>query len=171
MKLFEAAVLVVPLCAIASAQTTWGGLRFGMTETEARAGLKNRVVKDVHKDQDAQPAGDDHLVYAAFQVMGVAVNDFKGSATLLFSSANKRLEQVNVYLEVKGTDANIELASMSLVRELSQKYGKPVVDVSCDDLMMCEGTWRSRGQAIQLMSIAGHSVLISYVSTNRSRDL
>ena len=103
--------------------------------------------------------------------MGVAVNDFKGSATLLFSTANKRLEQIDIYLEVKGTKGNIELASMSLVRELSQKYGTPVVDVSCDDLKMCEGTWRSNGQAIQLMSIAGHSVLISYVSTNRSRDL
>jgi hypothetical protein len=171
MKTIEATVLLVLLCTSAGAQTTWGGLRFGMTEAQARAGLKTRVVKDVHKDPDAQPADQDSSVYAGFQVTSVAVNDFKGSATLLFSTTNKRLEQVNVNLEVKGTEAYIKLAGMSLVRELSQKYGKPVVDFSCDDLMMCEGTWRSSGQAIQLMIIAGHSVLISYVPANRSKSL
>jgi hypothetical protein len=94
MRLFEAAGLLLALFTSATAQTTWGGLRFGMTESEAKAALKTRSVRDVHKNPDSQPAGDDHSVYAAFEISDVAVNDFRGQASLLFSAETKRLQQV-----------------------------------------------------------------------------
>src|SRR6266567_1246728 len=127
MRVFASTVLLAGFCASVNAQATWGGLRFGMTEGEAKAGLKTRVVKDIRNDPAQQPAGEVDSVYAAFKVTGVVLNDFKGSASLLFSATTKRLEQVNVSLKTTA----VEVAHEWLVTELSQKYGKPVVEFTC----------------------------------------
>jgi hypothetical protein len=74
-------------------------------------------------------------------------------------------------LQLKVSDEHGEGAAESLVKELSLKYGKPVVRFFCDDLKVCEGTWRSNGQSIKLMMIGWRTVLISYVSANRSKDI
>jgi len=89
---FLSAVLLAT-CGSVSGQSTWSGLRFGMTEAETRVALKNRTVQDVHSDPNEQPKG--HEMYTALKVTDVAVNGVNGEAVLMFSARTKRLAEVD----------------------------------------------------------------------------
>jgi hypothetical protein len=133
-----ALVAVLPLCA----QTTWGGLRFGMTSAEARVVLKERSIKE--RLQSAQRVGStDVPEMLLIDVDGVTVGGHQGKASLRFDK--DRLVQVSIFFEKfedpKGFKVSAcfqgitsaEAASRSLmVVDLSERmlgrFGRPSVE-------------------------------------------
>jgi len=129
-----ALVAVLPLCA----QTTWGGLRFGMTPAEARVVLKERSIKD--RLQPATRVGNTDLPEMLFiDVDGVTVGVHQGKASLRFDK--DRLVQVSIFFarsEPQGSACfqgitTAEAASRSvMVLDLSERmldrFGQPSVE-------------------------------------------
>jgi len=132
-----------------------------MTEAQARAVLRNRVVKNVLDDPNEQPADSAGSLYVPFEVTDVVVDGIKGSTSLLFSKSTKRLVQVNLNATLGDAASDRHLKMRSLITELSKKYGKPVIDLSCDQYS-CDGTWKSGGQAIELHTLADDMFMLFY---------
>lgn len=95
------------------AQTTWGGLTFGMTELQAKKALAGRALRT--SDADRQP--QDKTSYSPFYVE-ITLLGSKGEANIVFTRATKRLCQVYTVFK-RPFDIN------RFERELRAKYGEP----------------------------------------------
>src|SRR6478752_4889335 len=93
------AVLLWSVCFGAPAQTTWAGLKFGMTEQEARSALKGRAIVDSRHDHHSS----NQDIYAPFKVKDVNVSGVSGNAEVFFSSSTKRLVKVNLTMSSQGS--------------------------------------------------------------------
>jgi hypothetical protein len=172
------AFLLVLLAAIPGfSQSTWGGLRFGMTPAQARLSLKDRPMKD-----RIAPANLDMNRPETFfiDVQDVAVGQHNGTAHLQFSKDHKLVEIELAFTRTeegsRGCFSRIsteEAVTRSLtVTEISEKmlerFGKPVSETgvfpNSQDLAsyyargvvtgfarVIEGKriWRTEGQVIE----------------------
>jgi hypothetical protein len=147
--MFRIGLLLATGCAVVAAQDTWGGLNFGMTETEAQAALKGRATKSIRDVASEQPFWDSGF-YAPIQVTDVKVSNIPGKANLLFDRKTKRLCRVNVNLDLASTSPVPPAMYESTITEnLTGKYGRPVVDYHCD-AEYCSAKWKDGQQVIDL---------------------
>jgi hypothetical protein len=109
-------------------QTTWGGLRFGMTEMEVRAAMGDRLETIV------DPPGPES--YIPFHVKSVVIGRASGVANLAFDIQKKTLRAVGLDLSrtEKFTGDAPEMGPRAagyddVSKSLLQKYGKPVDEV------------------------------------------
>ena len=140
------------LWATASAQTTWGGLRFGMSEQQVKAALGRRALRD--KD-------------GALVVKNINLHGFHGDAAFGFSETSKRLEVIVIMLFprdcVDAQDGHApdehqaierQVAAAFLWKDLSAKYGKPVTS-ECDHTYDCKAVWQTSSSAILKAHVLG----------------
>jgi hypothetical protein len=167
-------------------QATWGGLRFGMTEAEAKAVLKGRVVAT------GNPPGTQ--MYTPLKMPSVTVGSAKGMGTLGFNVKTKTLQRIWLDFSRYDKDGSADISEDETVtritaygyilQSLLERYGRPVNETGyCptqDELtayfvrnppgtIKCTRLWRESHQAIRMeLSVPGKSLFldIEYKSTS-----
>ena len=114
------------------AQTTWGGLKFGMTPTEVKTALKGKQIEEsVESKNEYRPE------WLILTVKDIAVDRHKGEARLIFPGPERKLKRVALWFSRvdEGTGCfdvpkDEVLPRISLIEDISQRlverYGKPV---------------------------------------------
>jgi hypothetical protein len=134
-------------------QDTWNGLRFGMTEDEARSALQGRALRGANNAADEPSNKGDR--YTPIDVTDVQVGeDLKGIANLVFSRATKRLEQIVVTIRFQeSASPNLrDINRRVLIDQLSSRYDNPVVRYFCPG-KDCTSIWIQGGQVIKMTSL------------------
>jgi hypothetical protein len=137
------ALLILMAAEVASAQTTWKGLKFGMSEADVRATYTASFEK---KPLDT---GGFALIDRGQELAGS-----KATAQLDFDK-NGKLEQIDLTMEAGSSLATVGFLTDKLV----EKYGASVsqeghCDLTADDLVApskmftCTRLWKSDGQTI-----------------------
>lgn len=147
-----------------SAQETWKGLRFGMTEAEARTSYQGTL--QIEPDPKFEVAG-----HVALSGRDQTLVEMPALAVLSFD-ASKKLDSISLYVQSPfadktGNDAvGSSLAAINHLNEgLVEKYGKPSADRgNCEltarmivyernpsGIWTCNRMWRSDGQNINLL--------------------
>lgn len=135
MKLF---LLVLVAAAPCFSQTTWGGLRFGMTPAQTRLALKDRPNKSRIEPADAELHTPEMFI---IDVQDVTVGQHKGVAHLRFDK-NHKLDQVSLDFNgsdeadkggsFKGFSAKEAATRSAILTDISEnmleRFGKPVSD-------------------------------------------
>jgi hypothetical protein len=146
-------LLLLAFASATFAQSTWGGLRFGMTEAEARTTLNGRNIRPTPADEKLESGTlvNPFIVDATF-------GSTSGYATPAFSKTTKRLVQVNLTFELDSVE--------HLISQLSVKYGNPIKAYKCDSAAQdfCSATWKTANQGIGLtvMKFKKYMAVISY---------
>jgi hypothetical protein len=153
-----ALMMILTAAQIASAQTTWKGLRFGMSEAEVRKQYPAVFEKKpIQNDEFALVARDQKLVGEP------------ASAELFFDKDGK-LDQISLDIEPLADDieatkaAGSSLAIIQMVnKQLVEKYGQATsthgkCDLAAEDLISkavpiftCDSLWKSEGQTVNLL--------------------
>jgi hypothetical protein len=168
-------------------QTTWGGLRFGMTESEVRAAMKGQI------ETTGYETGTEF--YTPFKIKVVKVGPATGTAELSFDLKKKTLQRVWLNLshaDEKATfgklttdEAASRLGAYEYVsKQLLEKYGRPVNETgSCptsDEIinhfvreplntLKCGRLWREPAQTIGMdFSLVGDSLFLMVEYKSRS---
>lgn len=149
---------------------TWGGLKFGMTETQARLVLGAKMLKP---DPGAEHQPVDQSSGNA--VMGVvretSVKGFDGEASLLFDKGSKKLSMVTLMLTPQKDLSNQAKtdAFSRLHNDLVKKYGPPV-SVTDNTII-----FRSGGQSIDVFATLANDVPllvhIAYEPTSAAKGI
>lgn len=167
-------------------QATWGGLRYGMTEAEAKAVLKGRVVST------GNPPGTQ--MYTPLKMPSVTVGSAKGMGTLSFNVKTKTLQRIWLDFSRHDKDSSADSSQDETVTKITtygyisqsllEKYGRPVNATGyCptqDELtehfvrnppviIKCTRLWRESHQTIRMeLSVPGKSLFlaIEYKSTS-----
>ena len=154
--MLKIALLILMTAEIASAQTTWKGLRFGMTEADVR--------KAYHASLELKrnEKGELSLLDRNQKLAGT-----QATAEFYFGKSGK-LEQIGLSMKdpfaaKPDTAAGSSLAVIETLNdELVQKYGasisrKGTCDLTAEDLVnaripifTCESLWKSGGQTIKM---------------------
>jgi hypothetical protein len=153
-----ALMMILTAAQIASAQTTWKGLRFGMSEAEVRKQYPASFVKKPIQNDEFE------LVDRDQKLVGQSA-----SAELFFDKAGK-LEQISLDMEPLADDIEATKAAGSslaviqmLNKQLVEKYGQATsangkCDLAAEDLLSksvpiftCESLWKSAGETINLI--------------------
>ncbi len=182
------ALLITLGASVLSAQQTWGGLRFGMSEADAMVVLKGRL-----KRRAASPEAKGGL-YEPFERFRVTVGrgdkPLQGLGRLAFETASKQFQRITMLFEFgdgKANDAAIEsrAAAYDVIRQqMLEKYGRPaVIEGRCptgDQLIEsyvhdgagfanCEMTWSLPSQSVRLSLVVGRSNMLVYTKYERKR--
>ncbi len=166
----------VLLCATAVSQTiTWGGLRFGMTENEAKSLLKERATRPTPEETaaDRPSPGTTRVNYTAWIVRGISLHQYHGTASLAFGFKTKKLEAVYLMLDPPEEAVAGVVGWTAIKDELSAKYNQPVASHCGSDT--CEFTWQTSSAGIVKMDILGTEtpvfLSIVYESKSSIKDL
>ena len=143
---------------MASAQTTWKGLRFGMSEAEARKQYPAQLEKKSIEN------GEFELVDRNQKLI-----DKPASAKLFFDKSGK-LDQISLEMEPFAVDVDASKAAGSslavieiLNKQLVEKYGQATskegkCDVIAEDFLSesqptftCDSLWKSAGETVNLI--------------------
>ena len=134
---------------------TWGGLSFGMTETQVRVDLGSRMLK---VGPDEQPLDKSSHDFTGGKVRVTEIKGFEGDATLFFDKTSKKLAMVALFLTpIKdSSDEDKSFAYTRLREDLLKRYGPPVKRVECTEAEIetapgprtCKLIFRSEGQTI-----------------------
>jgi hypothetical protein len=167
-------------------QATWGGLRFGMTESEVKAVLKGRVA--------ATGNALGTQMYTPLNMPSVTVGSAKGRGTLSFDVKTKTLQRIwldfsrydkDTSAEVSQDESSTRITTYNYIsRSLLEKYGRPVNATGyCpteDELVehfvrdshgsiKCTRLWRAPHQTIGMeLAVIGQSLFlqVEYKSTS-----
>jgi hypothetical protein len=160
-------------------QTTWGGLRFGMSEAEVKAAMKGRV------ETTGNAPGTQG--YTPLWIKSVNVGPATGIATLSFDLKKKTLQRVWLNLSSRGETAFAgltadEAASRVVAyeyvsRQLIERYGRPVNETErCPtgdeainhfvreplNTLRCWRLWREPSQTIEMdLNLVGDSLFLT----------
>ena len=175
-------VLASLLCS-AFGQTTWGGLRFGMTEAQVKAAMKGQI-----EPTGAEPATP---FYWPFRIKSAKVGPATGIAELGFD-VKKTLQRVSLDLSRYGDlpeitadeQASRVSAYVYVSSQLLEKYGKPVNETGrcpirdeainylvrkLPDMLTCSRLWSQPSQTIEMkFSLVGNSLFLSIFYKSRS---
>ena len=151
-------LLLLIACSYASAQETWQGLRFGMSEADAQKAYRGTL---------RSAAGSDLL--KALEDVDQKLEGMSAHAVLLFDKKTDALQQIIVNAqkpfagETNPTNAaGSSLAAINLLhRDLAEKYGTPITeDGECNltaamivrnpTHFSCKKIWKSGGQTITM---------------------
>lgn len=167
-------------------QTTWGGLRFGMTEAEVRVAIRGRV--------EATGNTPGTQFYTPFRIKSVTIGPATGIGTLSFDVKKKTLQRVWVNLSRKDETTLAELSTDEVAarvaaydyvsKQLLEKYGRPVNETgrcpSHDEAvnhylieplntLKCTRLWRDHSQTIEMdFSLVGSSLFLTVEYKYRS---
>lgn len=175
-------LFAVPLIA----QTTWGGLKFGMTEAEVSSVMKDQI--------EATGFGPGTQFYAPFKIKSVTVGPATGVGTLRFDVKKKTLQGVWLDLYPEHDPAVHKLSTSEagsrvvvydyVAKQLLEKYGRPVNeagrcptrDEAIEHLVMrpldtikCTRLWREPSQTIEMkFSFVGVALFLTVEYKSRS---
>jgi hypothetical protein len=165
-------IVIFALCLVveaSNAQTTWKGLKFGMTEEEVRKVFSSTLDKE-------------NLAKGRYALLNRSQNLFDTRATAKFYfSADGKLDMISVFmLDPFANDPNPNQAEAKTIeiietanKELTGKYGNPLsVEGDCavtvesvmsspTGILICDKLFKSEGQGISL----GYSVKHERLST------
>lgn len=149
------------LATITFAQQTWSGLRFGMSQAEVRAALKEKWSAPLPEDKLSPGT---RFVLGGL-VRGIEVDGLSGDASLLFCDDGKRLCEVTIVLNPRKDKPDMDVQYEFLRADLAKKYGAPISGARCPADSSCDTIFRSEGQAITLNSYRTRGkVIIVYLS-------
>jgi hypothetical protein len=159
--------LAIALCmtSLATAQTTWRGLRFGMTEAEARIALN--AVRQPSKGGDKPKEPGVSVI--------VQIETIPGIAILSFDAKTKGLCRIFIQLDPKDLSSDIDkrVSESAIITSLENKYGEPFRTV--DNPLTRRITWRPKDQVIvyDAIMLDGLPLLItiSYEPLSAIKDL
>jgi hypothetical protein len=175
-------LLLAMTFATLSAQNTptWGGLSFGMTETQVRAILGSTMLK-AGPGPDEQPADESSPLFIGGKVRVNDIKGFEGDASLDFDKTSKKLSLVTLFLKPlkDSSDENKSLAYKRLREDLLKKYGSPVERAGCSEeeitdprtlSVECHLIFRSKGQTIDASMSSWHGgvPLLVYITYERT---
>jgi hypothetical protein len=146
-------------------QTTWGGLRFGMTPEQAREVLKDRSIND--RLEPARRVGNTEVPEVFFiDVQGVTVGAAKEGVAHVRFDKNKTLESVTIRFErgfadsgcFQGISTEESGTRLAMVDDISEKmlerFGKPVNETGTFPTMQNLAKWfvygRERGNGASI---------------------
>jgi hypothetical protein len=146
-KLATASLLLAACCAVrAGAQTTWAGLRFGMTPDD----MKRVFQQPMHVATGTEVVRDFPLTLVADGP--VTIQRINVTPKFSFDSS-KRLQLIGLYSQRDDSYLNVEVAR-HLLEALAGKYGVPVEQAATcateEPGRICRSTWRWEGQHITL---------------------
>jgi hypothetical protein len=142
------------------AQSTWKGLRFGMSEAEVRKTYGGTSRKEVTGRQETV------LVDESVELLGAALS-VRAKVDLSLGQAGK-LEVINIIAENpfanEKDETNASGSSLGAIEELTRrlidKYGKPLTEegqckLTAEMLLsrkpvLCNDMWKSEGQNIKM---------------------
>jgi hypothetical protein len=154
-----------------SAQETWDGLRFGMTEAEVKAVLGARAVKP--KTDELKGKSNR---YEGFIVNDLKIGEFHGSADLKFDRATKRLLAIFIVTtqDEQRSQSDLLADARFLYEDYLKKYGKPVRIDGCATREGCAlpyaAVWRDKWQSITL-HILTTAITVEYETLNARKDI
>jgi hypothetical protein len=153
-------LIVLAVDGVSFAQSTWKGLRFGMSEAEVRKTYTGALHIVVNENQETV------LVDDSVELLGAALS-VRASVRLSLGKAGK-LEVINIIAEnpfATEKDETSAIGSSSaaiseLTNRLIDKYGKPLTqEGSCNltvdmlltrKMFLCNDMWKSNGQNIKM---------------------
>jgi hypothetical protein len=159
-RVFLILLIVLAAEGVSFAQSTWKGLRFGMSETEVRKTYTGALRKEVTQLQETV------LVDDSVELLGTALS-VRASVRLSLGKAGK-LEVINIIAKnpfaTEKDEASASGSSLAAIKELTSrlidKYGKPLTeegqcDLTVDMLLtgkpvLCNDMWKSEGQNIKM---------------------
>lgn len=142
------------------AQTTWRGLRFGMSEADVRKAYGGTLRKEVSEAQETVLVDDNR------ELLGAALS-VRAKVDLSLGKAGK-LEVINITAENPFSEqrdatsaSGSSLAAITeLTTRLEDKYGKPITEEGQCKLtaemligrkpLLCKAMWKSEGQNIKM---------------------
>jgi hypothetical protein len=152
-RVFLILLIVLAAEGVSFAQSTWKGLRFGMSETEVRKTYTGALRKEVTQLQETV------LVDDSVELLGTALS-VRASVRLSLGKAGK-LEVINIIAKnpfaTEKDEASASGSSLAAIKELTSrlidKYGK--CDLTVDMLLtgkpvLCNDMWKSEGQNIKM---------------------
>jgi hypothetical protein len=153
----KVAILLLVIVDVAAAQTTWKGLRFGMTATDVRKSYPAPLV------QKRAENGDLSLLDQNQKLAGI-----RSTAEFYFGKSGK-LEQIGLSMKdpfASKSDTDAAGSSLAVIEtvndQLVEKYGAAVSQkghcgLTADDfvsaripIFTCERLWKSSGQTIKM---------------------
>lgn len=159
-KTFHILLIVLAVEGALLAQSTWKGLRFGMSEAEVRKTYGGTLRKEVTERQETV------LVDDSVELLGAALS-VRAKVDLSLSKAGK-LEVINIIAEKPFANEKDETSASGsslaaieeLTRRLVDKYGKPLTEegqcrLTAEMLLsrkpvLCNDMWKSEGQNIKM---------------------
>jgi hypothetical protein len=145
---------------VSFAQSTWKGLRFGMSEAEVRKSYTGALRKEVTEGHETV------LIDDSVELLGAALS-VRAKVELSLGKANK-LEVINITAKDPFADdkdqtsasGSTEAAIEEITSKLVDKYGKPLTEDDQCNLttrmllthkpILCNAMWKSGGQNIKL---------------------
>ena len=175
--------LILILTAFATqliSQTTWGGLRFGMTETEVKAALKDQLQVSID-ESGAQ----------RYKIKSVKVGPTTGTGDLSFDPKDKTL--LSIWLDFSYEERTLRelpvsdvvdrvLAYEYVSKQLLERYGRPLIETGrCPavdevrdhlnasplntiklDTLKCDRLWKEPSQTLETnFSLVGNWLLLT----------
>jgi|SRR5665213_3090682 len=148
------------------AQQTWNGLRFGMTEAEAKIALKGKMLPTRPEDQ---PEGQWDFYYGG-HVDGLELEGLHGDADLRFNKKTKRLVFVSLLFTPKTPGE--QSPTVGRIRDdFVKKYGSPTLSrgfgpEGCDERISdkCVLIFHSTGQTITVTFLVWTSHVVESTS-------
>jgi hypothetical protein len=159
-RTFHILLIVLAVEGVSFAQSTWKGLRFGMSEAEARKTYGGTLRKEVTEGQETV------LVDDSVELLGAALS-VRAEVRLSLGKAGK-LEVINIIAKNpfanekdQSSASGSSLAAVTeLTSRLTDKYGKPVTEdgdcrLTAEMLLsrkpaLCNDMWKSEGQNIKM---------------------
>jgi hypothetical protein len=160
-KTFQTILLVLVVQGFLYGQSTWKGLRFGMSEAEVRATYGKALQREVNETQETV------LVDDAFELLPAPLS-VPASVRLSLGKSGK-LEVINIIAKESPFANEKDEASASgstsavideMTSRLVDRYGKPLTEegeckLTAEMLMnhtpvVCHAVWRSEGQKIEV---------------------
>src|ERR1035438_5325956 len=159
-KTFHILLIVLAVEGASLAQSTWKGLRFGMSEAEVRKTYGGTLRKEVTERQETV------LVDDSVELLGAALS-VRAMVDLSLGKAGK-LEVINIIAEKPFANEKDETSASGsslaaieeLTRRLIDKYGKPLTEegqcrLTAEMLLsrkpvLCNDMWKSEGQNIKM---------------------
>ncbi len=161
-KTFQTILLVLAVQGFVYGQSTWKGLRFGMSEAEVRATYGKALQKQVNETQETV------LVDDSFELLPAPVS-VPATVRLSLGKSGK-LEVINIIAKEspfanEKDEASASGSTLAVVEEVTrglvEHYGKPLTEEGKCNLtaemllnhepVVCDAMWRSEGQKIEMV--------------------
>jgi hypothetical protein len=159
-KIFRIASIALAVNGAVFAQTTWQGLRFGMSGAEVRKVYGGVLRVEVSKAQETV------LVDDSRELLGAALS-VRAKVDLFLGKADK-LEAINIIVknpfadekDATGASGSTLAALAELTDRLTDKYGQPTTEkgqcnltaemLATHKTLSCDKMWRSDGQNVKM---------------------
>ena len=141
-------ITLLVLSANLGAQPTWHGLRFGMTESEAKLKLGGAAKRPDPLPEEGQRSQTDYPGW----ILSIAIEDIPGEGVISFDKVTHRLARVTLVLNSeKMKDVSDNQWVNRIRRSLEDKYGRPFRREK--ESIDSRTTWRLKDQILELQTL------------------